>query len=41
VIEKEGKGLINELKIGETTNKHFFVNHSELVESNNFKIILK
>ena len=31
VIEKEGKGLINELKIGETTNKHFFVNHSELV----------
>ena len=41
VIHKKGKGVIKQLKIGNTTSNHFFVSHSELVKSNNFKIILE
>ena len=41
VIEKEGKGVIKQLKIGEEIHKRFFVNHSELVQSNFLKISLE
>jgi predicted alpha-1,2-mannosidase len=41
VIEKEGKGVIKQLKIGEEISKRFFINHSELVQSNYLKISLK
>jgi predicted alpha-1,2-mannosidase len=41
VIEKEGKGVIKQLKIGEEISKRFFINHSELVQSNYLKIILE
>ncbi|MDG1015081.1 MAG: GH92 family glycosyl hydrolase [Flavobacteriaceae bacterium] len=41
VIHKEGNGLINQIKVGDKSSNHFFVDHTELVKSNNFKIILK
>jgi putative alpha-1,2-mannosidase len=41
VIEKEGEGFINQLKIGEEISKRFFINHSELVQSNYLKISLE
>ena len=41
IIHKEGNGSINQIKIGDKSSKHFFVDHSELVKSNNFKIILE
>ena len=41
VIEKEGKGVIKHLKLGEEIHKGFFVNHSELVQSNCLKISLE
>ena len=41
VIEKEGKGFINRLIIGNEISKRFFINHSDLVKSNNLKMILK
>ena len=41
VIEKEGKGVIKHLKLGEEIQKGFFVNHSELVQSNCLKISLE
>ena len=41
VIEKEGKGVIKQLKIGEEISKRFFINHSELVQSNYLKISLE
>lgn len=41
VIEKEGKGFINHLIIGNEISKRFFINHYDLVKSNNLKMILK
>ena len=41
VIEKEGKGFINRLIIDNEISKRFFINHSDLVKSNNLKMILK
>ena len=41
VIEKEGKGVIKHLKLGKEIYKGFFVNHSELVQSNFLKISLE
>ena len=41
VIEKEGKGAINQLKLGKKIHKRFFVNHSELVHSNYLKVSLE
>jgi predicted alpha-1,2-mannosidase len=41
VIEKEGKGAIKQLKLGQEIYKGFFVNHSELVHSNYLKISLE
>ena len=41
VIHKEGNGLINQIKVGDKSSNHFFVDHTELVKSNNLKIILK
>ena len=41
VIEKEGKGVIKQLKIGEEISKSFFINHSKLVQSNYLKISLE
>ena len=41
VIHKEGNGLINQIKVGDKSSNHFFVDHTELVKSDNFKIILK
>ena len=41
VIEKEGKGFINHLIIGNEISKSFFINHYDLVKSNNLKMILK
>ena len=41
VIEKEGKGVIKYLKLGEEIQKGFFVNHSDLVQSNCLKISLE
>ena len=40
VIEKEGIGIVKQLKIGEEFSKSFFINHSDLVQSNHLKIIL-
>ena len=40
VIEKEGIGIVKQLKIGEEISKSFFINHSDLVQSNHLKIIL-
>jgi predicted alpha-1,2-mannosidase len=41
VIEKEGKGVIKQLKIGKEISKRFFINHSELVQSKYLKISLE
>ena len=40
VIEKEGIGIVKQIKIGEEFSKSFFINHSDLVQSNHLKIIL-
>ena len=40
IIEKEGSGIIKELKINNKPHNSYFITHKELVDNENMKIIL-
>jgi len=40
IIEKEGSGIIKELKINNKTHNRYFISHKDLVNKGNIKIIL-
>ena len=40
IIEKEGSGIIKELKINNKPHNHYFISHKELVNKGSLKIIL-